>query len=203
MAGETPTAPPRREWRWTLTSGCVTLPLAIIAFFLPDIEWAPSGGIVGWLLLLAGLFELAFGWKRGLDAVGDAAVGSGLVTALAGLLFVANPMAGYFPVANVVMLWLFVRGAWVLAMSLRARSQTLSPWLALTGAVDVLLGSALLADLPIAVLVHILFGPTRDIVARFSLFLAASFLVTAISQIAIALAERRRSGITNAVYARP
>jgi uncharacterized membrane protein HdeD (DUF308 family) len=198
MVGETATAPPLREWRWTLISGCVTLLLAFVAFFLPDIEWAPSGGIVGWLLLIAGLFELAFGWKRGLDAVGDAAVGSGLVTALAGLLFVANPMAGHLPVANVVMVWLFVRGAWVLAMSLRARSQRLSPWLALTGAVDVLLGSALLSDLPIAVLVHILFGPTRDIVARFSLLLAASFLVTSISQIAIALAERGRSATGSA-----
>lgn len=198
MVGETATAPPLREWRWTLISGCVTLMLAVVAFFLPDIEWAPSGGIVGWLLLIAGLFELAFGWKRGLDAVGDAAVGSGLVTALAGLMFVSNPMAGHLPVANVVMLWLFVRGAWVLAMSLRARSRRLSPWLALTGAVDVLLGSALLSDSPIAVLAHILFGSTRDIVARFSLLLAASFLVTAISQIAIALAERGRSATGSA-----
>ena len=199
MARETATAPPRPEWRWTLTAGCVTLLLALVAFFLPDIEWAPTGGIVGWVLLIAGLFELAFGWKRGLDAVGEAAVGSGLVTAAAGLLFVAKPLTSYFPVANVVMIWLFVRGAWVLAMSLRARSQSLSPWLALTGAVDVVLGITLFSDLPITVLVYLLFGPTPDMVARFALFLAASFLVTAISQIAIALAERRRSTIVHAV----
>ena len=55
---------------------------------LPLIEWAPKGGLVGWLLLLAGISELTFGWKRGLDPVGKAAVGSGLVTGLAGLLFV-------------------------------------------------------------------------------------------------------------------
>jgi uncharacterized membrane protein HdeD (DUF308 family) len=198
MAEETATAR-RSEWRWTLTSGCVTLLLALVAFFLPDIEWAPSGGIVGWVLLIAGVLELAFGWKRGLDAVGEAAVGSGFVTALSGLLFVANPLAGYFPVANVVMVWLFVRGAWVLAMSLRARSGSLSPWLALTGAVDLLLGIALFSDLPITVLVYLLFGPTPEMVARFALFLAASFLVTAISQIAIVLAERRRSTIASAV----
>ena len=198
MAGET-TAAPRREWRWTLASGGVTLVLAIIAFFLPDIEWAPRGGIVGWLLLLAGLVELAFGLRRGLDAVGNAAAGSGLITALAGLLFVANPLAGHLHVAHVVMLWLFVRGAWVLAMAMRARSPRLSPWLGLSGAVDLLLGFALLSDLRIAVLVYILFGPTREIVARFSILLAASFLVTAISHIAIALAERRRSTIGNAV----
>jgi len=179
------------EWRWTLVSGCVTLLLALIAFFLPEIDWAPRGGIVGWLLLLAGLFEFAFGWKRGLDAVGRAAAGSGLATALAGLLFVANPLAGYFHVANVVTLWLFVRGAWVLAMSVRARSRRLSPWLTLTGITDVMLGIALLNHVPAFILVYAIFGPTRDMVARFALFLAASFLVTGISQLGIALAERR------------
>lgn len=180
-----------RDWRWTMLSGLVTLLLAIVAFFLPDIDWTPRGAVVGWILLLAGLFELAFGWKRRADAVGDAAVGSGLITAAAGLLFVVRLFAGYFPVANIVMVWLVVRGAWVLAMALRARSSRLSPWLGLTGAVDVLLGFALLSGLHIAVLVYILFGPTREIVAQFAWILAASFLVTGISQVGIALSDRR------------
>lgn len=32
-----------RHSRWTLVSGCVTLLLAIVAFFLPEIDWAPKG----------------------------------------------------------------------------------------------------------------------------------------------------------------
>jgi uncharacterized membrane protein HdeD (DUF308 family) len=187
-----------QEWRWTLTSGCVTLLLAVIAAFLPDIHLAPRGGLVGWILCLAGLVELAFGWRRGLDPVGKAAAGSGLFTTLAGLMFVANPRASYFPVANLVMVWLFLRGAWVLAMALQARRKPLAPWLGLTGVTDVLLGFALLAGLPVTVLTYLLFGPVPEIVARFALILAVSFLVTAISQIAIALAERRRRSIASA-----
>jgi len=185
----------RREWRWTLASGCLTLLLALIAFFLPELEWLPRAGLVGWLLLLAGIAEFAFGRKRGQDALGRAAMGSGLITAVAGLLFLANPLAGYFPVANIVTAWLFLRGAWVLVMAFRIGSPRLGRLVALSGGTDVMLGLALLAHLPIAMLVVTLFGPTPQVVARFALLLAASFAVTAICQIAIALGERRQSKV--------
>ncbi len=197
MTGQAGMQPIGQEWRWTLASGCLTLLLAAVAFFLPDLDWLPRSGVVGWLLLLAGIAELAFGWKRGLDALGRAAVGSGLITALAGLLFAANPLAGYFSVRHVVMAWLFVRGTWVLLMALRARGPRLMQLLALSGVADVLLGLALLGNLPVAVLVVTLFGPTPEIVAKFALLLAASFAVTSICQIAIALLERRRSRIAS------
>jgi len=179
------------RWQWTLISGLLTAALAVIAFFLPDIGWLPRSGLVGWLLLLAGIAELAFGALRGFDRVGKAAFGSGLLTALAGLLFVANPGAGYFPVANVVTAWLLVRGGWMLAMAIRLRSSQPRLWLAATGVTDVLLGLVLIAGLPVSSLVVTIFGPTREIVARFALILAASFAVTGIAQIAIALGHRQ------------
>ena len=43
------------------------------------------------------------------------AIVAGLLTATAGLIFVARPLAPYFSVANVVTLWLALRGLWVLA----------------------------------------------------------------------------------------
>src|SRR3546814_876839 len=186
-----------RNWRWTLASGLFTALLAVMAFLLPAIEWMPRGGLVGWLLFLTGICELTFGWKRGLDTVGKTAVGSGLVTAVAGLLFIANPLAGYFPVANVVMAWLLLRGAWVLAMALRVRDSRLGKWLAFGGAVDILLGFALLVGVPVATLVVGLFGPTREIVANFALILAASFAATGISQVGIALVQRTKSPIAS------
>src|SRR3546814_4274502 len=116
-----------------------------------------------------------------------AEVGSGLVTTWAGWVFVANPLAVYFAVANVVMAGLRLRGAWVLAMALRVRDSRLGKWLAFGGAVDILLGFALLVGVPVATLVVGLFGPTREIVANFALILAASFAATGISQVGIAL----------------
>jgi uncharacterized membrane protein HdeD (DUF308 family) len=183
---------PSREWIWTLTSGLFTILLAFVAFLLPELRWAPKGGLVGWLLLLAGIAEFAFGWKRGRDTASRTAVGSGAVTTLAGLLFVANPLADFYPVANVVSGWLLVRGAWVLAMALRVRRERLGVWLATSGAADILLGVLLLVGLPITALVVLIFGPTLEVVAQFALILAASFLITGLSQVAIGLDQRRR-----------
>lgn len=182
------------KWAWTLVSGLFTMALAVVAVFLPVIDWAPRGGVVGWLLFLAGIAELTFGWKRGLDMAGKAAVGAGLVTAAAGVLFIARPTAAYFPVVNLVMTWLLIRGAWLLAMGFSSRAEhRVGAWLALSGAADVLLGLSLVAGLPIATAVNALFGPTREIVAQFALILAVSFLVTGISQVAIAVLQRARS----------
>ena len=183
----------RTQARWTLVAGCVTLLLAAVAFFLPEIDWAPTGGIVGWLLLVAGAAEFAFGTRRGTDYLGTAAMTSGALTAGAGLIFITNPFAGYFPVANVVTVWLLVRGAMVLAIALGAFQSRIGRWLALSGGADLLLGGALLAGLSTSLLVVSLFGATREIVARFSLILAASFLITGLAQIAIALLKQRQS----------
>ena len=187
------TNPSKSQSRWTLVSGCVTLLLALFAFFLPDIEWAPTGGIVGWLLFVAGSIEFAFGTRRGTDYIGAAALASGFLTALAGLIFITNPVAGYFPVANVVTAWLLFRGGLVLAIALGALRSRVGLWMALSGVVDLLLGVALLAGLSMTVLVVTLFGVTSAVIAKFSFILAASFLFTGISQIAIGLLMRAKS----------
>jgi uncharacterized membrane protein HdeD (DUF308 family) len=180
-----------RNAMWTLASGLVTMLLAVIAFLLPVIEWLPRGAIVGWVLLLAGLCEFALGCKRGADWMGIAAIGSGLVTACAGLLFVTHPLASYFSVAKVVMAWLIVRGAWMLLLAAGARRYGLATWLMVSGAVNLLLAAMLIINVPISALVVALFGPTADVVARFSLILAVSFLATGLSQVAIAVMQRR------------
>lgn len=184
-------APPANKWRWTLASGFVTLLLAVAALSLPLVESAARGDLVGWLLLLAGVSEFIFGWKRGPDPVGKGAMGSGLVTGLVGLLFVARPLSGYFPVASLVVAWLLLRGSWILVVAWRARGSRLGPWLWLSGAADVLLGFILIVGLQISALVVTLFGPTPEVVAKFALILAASLLVTGISQVGIAVSQRR------------
>ena len=87
--------------------------------------------------------------------------------------------------------WLVIRGAWMLVMAMRIRRSVARTWLAASGVTDILLGLVLVAGLPVSALVVSLFGPTREIVARFALILAASFAVTGISQIAIAIARRQ------------
>ena len=182
---------------WTIAAGCVTLLLSVIAFFLPDIDLLPKAGLVGWLLLLAGIVELFFGWMRGPDIIGKAALGSALITALAGLLFIGNPMLGYFPVAQVVLAWLLIRGSWVFAMGLRARRDQLGRWLLISGAADVVLGLALLLGLQFSMLVITLFGPTPEVIAKFAITLSASFLFTGMAQLAVAAGQSARKPLVS------
>ena len=184
--------PRQPRWWWTLGSGLLTVIIAVTAFFLPDIHVLSSSVIVGGLLLVAGLAELAFGIKRGWDVVGTAAVWSGIITAAAGLLFVLKPSTAYFPVANAVLLWLVARGIFMLVMAVRTGDRRCGGWMALTGLADLTLGVILIAGLPVTALVVSMFGPTPEVVARFALILAISFAVAGVSQIAIALDQRNR-----------
>ena len=170
--------------RWAAMAGVLTLLLALTAAFLPDIELGPKSRTVGWILATAGLAEIWFGAVY--PRVRVTAITSGLITAVSGLIFVAIPSAPYLPVANVVTLWLLARGSWVLGRSVLVDPFPEFRWLGITGAADLLLGFLLVFGLPVAVLVTTLFGPTPEIVARFSLILAASLLVTGVSEIAIA-----------------
>ena len=178
--------------RRSVATGLFTLLLAAASLLLPVFETAPRSGAVGWLLLLAGGAELVFGSLRASKGVRRATMIAGLLTALAGLVFVFRPFADFFPVANVVMAWLLLRGVFLLVMAFRQEESRLGAWLALSGAADFLLGALLVVGLPIAGLVVGLFGPTPELIASFSLILAVSFLVSGIAQIGLALAERRR-----------
>lgn len=177
-------------WRWTLASGLLTMLLAVAAFFLPNVGWAPKGGLVGWLLFLAGLFELALGTKRRRDAVSKAAIAAGFITAAAGTVLIVSPASSFFSVANIVTIWLLLRAALVLGAAFRVGGSGLGRWVALTGLVDMLLGGLLATGMPVAVFVTTIFGATYQLVASFAVVLSLSFAVTSVSQIAIALTER-------------
>lgn len=59
------------------------------------------------------------------------------------------------------------------------------PARAALAAVDLGLGFLLSVGLPTSILVVILFGPTPELVAKFSMVLAASFLGTGLAQLAL------------------
>jgi len=176
--------------RWMSTSGVLMVLLAALAALLPLVNWAPKGGLVGWLLFLTGAAEFTLGIQveRGLLRI--ATLGSAVLTAAAGCIFIANPLASYFPVANVVTLWLVLRAAWILATASLLRSPPTSLWIGLSGVVDLLLAGVLAAGLPVALLVVTLFGPTPYVVAKFSFILATSFLVTGMCYLAIGRGQR-------------
>ena len=143
---------------------------------------------MGWLLVAAGLVELGAALARRIHRPSASIAGG--ATVLAGLRLVLDPSAGFFPVLNLVILWLVVRSA-ALTFAASRSTDPLQSWFVLAAATDFLLAVLLLSGLPIAVIVYGLFGQTSEIIAIFAWVLAVSFVATGAMLIAVAPMEAR------------
>lgn len=157
--------------------------LGIAALALPTLDAPPGGAAIGWLLVAAGLLELAaFGAYRGRGRWVEGAAGT--ITLIAGLLFLANPTLHFVSASWIVTLWLLLRGLMLLGVAIATRSP-LTPLARFAGPCDLLLALALLIGLPLSAIPLVLFGATPEIVGSFAIVLAASFVVTGASLVVI------------------
>lgn len=160
--------------RGTRVAGIAILCLSIAALFLPAGKRI-SSDMIGALLIAAGLIEVTAGALR--RSFRPFAMAAGVVTALAGLLFVLDHETHFFPRVLPIIGWLLVRSLILLAGS-REAGGAVRTWTALSAGMDFLLAILLAAGLSISTIVISLFGPTPEIVASFAWILAASFVVT-------------------------
>ena len=170
----------RRLMQW---AGLATIALGGGAALLPLTE--THGSLVGWLLVAGGLIELVAASARRSHEARETVRSAGAVTVLAGLAFLLDRMVGLYSLGIVVMAWLLVRGGILLLAASRSRGAA-RRWALYGATADIALGLVLLIGLPIAAVVTGLFGPTPELVSRFALLLAISFLVTGFSQIVLA-----------------
>ena len=173
------------------TAGILIVLLALGAALLPLERGLPGRLVVGSLLLVAGAIELGATLARRIHK--PTAAIAGAATVLAGVRLVLDPNAGFFPVLNLVILWLVVRAA-ALAFAASRSADLLRSWFVLAAATDFLLAVLLLSGLPVALVVAGLFGPTSEIIATFAWILAISFVATGALLIAAAPAEATERG---------
>jgi uncharacterized membrane protein HdeD (DUF308 family) len=143
--------------------------------------------MIGGLLITAGLIETLAGSLR--REARPFAMAAGIVTALAGLLFIVNPETHFFPTVWPIVGWLLIRGL-VLAGALTETVGSVRTWTAVSAGIDFLLAVLLIAGLSISTIVISLFGPTRELVASFAWILAASFIVNGLMLLEVASCER-------------
>lgn len=149
-----------------------------------------SSDLIGGLLIAAGLIEVIAGRLR--TQARQVGIAAGVVTALAGLLFIINPTTHFFPAVTLVIAWLFIRAA-TLALGLRVTHGSVRTWTAISAGVDLALGVLLAAGLSITTIVISLFGPTEPLIASFAWFVAVSFVVNGLLLLEVAGAERSAS----------
>ncbi|MFL6736150.1 MAG: hypothetical protein ACJ8F4_03710 [Sphingomonas sp.] len=147
-----------------------------------------SSEMIGGLLVAAGLIETVAGSLR--REARTLAMAAGIVTTLAGLLFIVNPTTHFFPIVTPVIAWLFIRGA-ILAVAVRLTEGAVRTWTAISAGVDIALGLLLMAGLSIATIVISLFGPTDTLVASFAWFIAASFVANGLLLLEVSSCEKQ------------
>ena len=145
-----------------------------------------SSDMIGGLLIAAGLIETIAGSLR--RETRHFAMAAGVVTALAGLLFIVNPETHFFPRVWPVVGWLLVRSL-VLAGALTESRGSVRAWTAVSAGIDFLLAVLVIAGLSISTIVVSVFGPTRELIATFAWVLAASFVANGLMLLEVASCE--------------
>lgn len=166
-------------------AGVVIILLGAGAALLPAGKTIPSD-MIGGLLITAGLIELVAGSLR--REARSFAMAAGGVTAAAGLLFILNPETHFFPSVWPIIGWLLLRSL-ILIGALTETQGSVRRWTALSAGMDFLLAVLLIAGLSIATIVISLFGPTRELIASFAWFLAASFIINGLMLLEVASCE--------------
>jgi len=172
--------------RWINTAGVAMIVLSAGAALLP-VEKGISSSVIGALLLVAGLIELAAGRMR--RDTRDLATLAGAVTVLAGLLFLLNSESKFFPTVNIVIGWLALRSI-ILGVKSRRVHGSVRTWTSVAAATDFLLALVLLVGLSLSSVVVLLFGPTPAVVATFAWIVALSFVATGLLLLEVASCER-------------
>jgi uncharacterized membrane protein HdeD (DUF308 family) len=176
----------RMRARGLRVAGIVIILLGAGAALLPAGKTIPSA-MIGGLLIAGGLIETVAGSLR--REVRSYAMAAGIVTALAGLLFILNPETHFFPTVWPIIGWLLVRSLILAAQAIETRGSVRS-WTALSAGIDFLLAVLLVTGLSVSTIVVSVFGPTRELVAAFAWVLAASFVVNGLMLLEVASCER-------------
>lgn len=169
---------------WIATCGWLIILISAGSALLPLFEQRGGALIIGLLLIAAGAIEAYAGTLR--HEARRLAISAGIVTVLAGLLFLLSPSSDKFlSHLAIVMGWLFLRAIILFASSSYERG-TVKRWTIISAATDLALALLLFVGLQIATFVVSLFGATAPMIASFAWILAASFISDGLLQLRIA-----------------
>ena len=170
---------PREEWRSLALTGGIIAAIGVLAIVLPYATGIALTYVIGALLILGGLAHAghayaAHSWK---GSVWQASLA--VVSILAGILFLANPVVGLLSLTVLVIAFLFVDGMVELGTSLRMAGETGRGWIAASGVLSLVLAIFLWSGFPV------------DAVWVVGLVIGVSLLTTGLSMVAVAFGGRR------------
>ena len=137
-----------KRWKWLLALGILSVTGGVLAILVPVAASISAAILAGWALLCGAVAELmaTFHAHTGGQRVKHGLVG--LLCAIAGLYLLLFPVSGTITLTIVLVAYFFASGAVQLATAFAEWGQGGRGWLALSGAVSIVLGILIWADLP-------------------------------------------------------
>lgn len=141
----------RKHATWFIVYGVIVIALGVFSIAAPMIATLAIALTVGWLLLLGGGIGLFAAISSGTRALGFWwHLIISIVYLLAGLSLLTSPILGAVTLTVVLAVYLIVGGVVRLMMAFGYRGHASSAWLwlAISGAVDILLAAIIISGLP-------------------------------------------------------
>jgi uncharacterized membrane protein HdeD (DUF308 family) len=137
----------KRARNWLYATAAVSMIAGALAIVIPAAASVTVAILIGWILLIVGAFALAHAWSmraagRGLRIL------NAVLMALAGIALLAFPLTGTFTLTFFLAAFFLVTGAVNLAAAIAQRDEPGALMLGLHGAVSLILGILIIADLP-------------------------------------------------------
>lgn len=134
-------------WGWTLALGIILVVLGIVVLSDTFLATLVSMMIVGWLLVIGGIVQLVHAFRTRGWAGTLLAIVAGILYLVAGLLMVANPVAGALVLTLLIAFFLFMLGLVRLTSAIGLHAPGMG-WVITAGIIDLILAGLITAHWP-------------------------------------------------------
>ena len=138
----------RRVRRWLRITGVLGLVGGVAAIIVPPVASVTTTLFIGWILVYAGAVSAFHAWSMRHQPRGGLRLFNAALTLVLGLLLVVFPRSGTLTLTVLLAAWFFASGGVLVLSAIRRQSRPGVGLTAFNGAVSLLLGILIVADLP-------------------------------------------------------
>jgi uncharacterized membrane protein HdeD (DUF308 family) len=138
----------RESRRWFLGLGLAFAVLGVLAIILPFIASLVTTMVIGWLMLLGGLFQGYHAISNRRWAGSGWALASAAIQVIAGVLVILFPLAGTLSLTLILAAYLAAEGAFKIIRAIQHRRMPARGWLVFDGILSLALAILILAIWP-------------------------------------------------------
>ena len=138
----------RRVRRWLRVTGVLGIVGGVGAILVPAIASVTTTLFIGWILVYAGAVSTFHAFSMRRQPRGGLRLFNAALTLLLGLLLVIFPRSGTLTLTLLLAAWFFASGALLLLSAMRRSGRPGAGLTTLNGALSLLLGILIVADLP-------------------------------------------------------